>query len=564
MIANAAGRFGGIALAVAAAFCCAAAPAASAAEADPAAWMYEPTTISEIDLTLPPDSVTALEADPTGEYVPGTFSLAETDGVPGSAGPFTSPIEVGIRLKGSLGSLRTLSEKAAFKIKFDELVKGQTFLGLKKLTLNNMVQDQSMVHETLAYEAFQALGVPAPSTGFAYLHVNGEDFGLHLNVETLDKVALEKRFGPFASPPQHLYEGEYGADVTPALAGKFEVDEGKKKEKGDLEALVSAVDGGSSEWLERVEPHADLAEMTRMWATEKYVGHWDGYSGESGGLRPNNYYLYSDPAGSFQMLPWGTDQTWEARLDFDGPAGVLFDDCLVDPGCEALYRAAAEEALQTFSALDLDREARCTAERLAPWQEVEASAPRHPYSAEEIAASVEQTREFVSDRPAELAGWLGVATPAPPPEEPSCPPLHMREREEPPVPTPVEPTPILVEPVGLPSSTLFRPVSIGMPPSLFRLRHVAFVDGALKVHLKLLAPGRLGLRAAIGESGGLFACKGSAAAAAAGPLVVSCPLSTTARRKLETHWLRLSLQVTFRSTAGDLQRGTRTVNLPRQ
>jgi CotH kinase protein len=555
MIAGVVRRVGGIAL-IGVALCLAAAPAASAAEADPAAWMYEPTAISEIDLTLPPDSVKALEADPTGEYVPGTFSLAETDGVPGSAGPFTSPIEVGIRLKGSLGSLRTLSEKAAFKIKFDEFVEGQTFLGLKKMTLNNMIQDQSMVHETLAYEAFHALGVPAPNTGFAYLHVNGEDFGLHLNVETLDKVALEKRFGPFASPPQHLYEGEYGADVTPELASEFEVDEGKKKEKGDLEALVAAVAGGSSGWLERVEPFADLAEMTRMWATEKYAGHWDGYSGESGGLRPNNYYLYSDPAGSFRMLPWGTDQTWEAHLDFDGPAGVLFNDCLADAGCDALYRGAATEALQALSALGLDRDARCTAERLAPWQELEASAPRHPYSAGQIAASVEQTREFVSDRPAELAGWLGVATPVPPPDEPSCPPLHMRKREEPPAPTP---TP--VESVGTPH----RPDSIGKPPALFRLRHIALVAGVLKAHLKLPVPGRLALRAAIGSSpAGPYACKGSAEAAAAGPVVVSCPLSTAARRKLEAHWLQLSLQVAFRSRDGVLEGLTRTINLPRQ
>jgi hypothetical protein len=42
------------------------------------------------------------------------------------------------------GSLRTLDQKAAFKIKFDEFIEGQTFLGLKKLTLNNMVEDPSM------------------------------------------------------------------------------------------------------------------------------------------------------------------------------------------------------------------------------------------------------------------------------------------------------------------------------------------------------------------------------------------------------------------------------------
>jgi hypothetical protein len=27
---------------------------------------------------------------------------------------------------------------------------------------------------------------------------------------------------------------------------------------------------------------ADLEEMTRMWATEKYIGQWDGYAGKDG------------------------------------------------------------------------------------------------------------------------------------------------------------------------------------------------------------------------------------------------------------------------------------------
>src|SRR5205085_2412485 len=81
----------------------------------PANWTYEPTSFTEIHLTLPPGSIAELEAEPK-EYVEGTFSLAETDGTPGSAGPFSPPLTVGIELKGNLGSLRRLSEKAAFKI----------------------------------------------------------------------------------------------------------------------------------------------------------------------------------------------------------------------------------------------------------------------------------------------------------------------------------------------------------------------------------------------------------------------------------------------------------------
>src|SRR4249919_2405515 len=217
------------------------AASASAAEpvGDPPAAMYEPGTVNVIRLTLPPESKQKLEADPEGDYVEGTFSMATTGGTPDTVGTFSTPTMVGIRLKGKYGSFRDLAHKAGFKIKFnfenEAGVKGKKYLGLKKMTLNNMVQDTSMIHERLAYEAFRATGVPSPRTGYAYLEVNGEDFGLHLNIETTDDVALEKRFGEF----QHLYEGAYGSDVAPGGAGSFEIDEGDEEDVSDLNALIA-------------------------------------------------------------------------------------------------------------------------------------------------------------------------------------------------------------------------------------------------------------------------------------------------------------------------------------
>lgn len=148
-----------------------------------------------------------LEVEPEEDYQPATFSLR-------AGGQSHGPLDVGVRLKGGIGSFRPLSQKAAFKLKFDELVDDQTFFGLEKLTLNNMVQDPTMVHETLAYETFRALGVPASRTGYAFLRVNGVPFGLYLNIEALDSVALPRWF----TSTRHLYEGAYGTDVTPGGA----------------------------------------------------------------------------------------------------------------------------------------------------------------------------------------------------------------------------------------------------------------------------------------------------------------------------------------------------------
>jgi spore coat protein CotH len=146
---------------------------AQPASADDTAALYDPSTVVIIDLTLPPGEEAKLEATPT-EYVKGTVSMTKSsDGTPAGEEPtpFVAERPVEVRLKGSEGgSFRKLTEKAAFKLKFKAV---NAVFGLRKMTLNNMVQDPSMVHETLAYAAFRATGVPASRTGFAYLRVNG-------------------------------------------------------------------------------------------------------------------------------------------------------------------------------------------------------------------------------------------------------------------------------------------------------------------------------------------------------------------------------------------------------
>jgi hypothetical protein len=377
------------------------APAAAAEPVgDPPAAMYEPGTVDVIRLTLPPESKQKLEEAPEVDYVEGTFSIASTEGTPETTGEFSPPATVGIRLKGGIGSFRELSEKASFKIKFNfensKGEKGKKYLGLKKLTLNNMVQDKSFIHERLAYEAFRSAGVPSPRTGYAYVEVNGEDFGLHLNIEALDDVALEKRFGPFA----HLYEAIYGSDIH-IPSTPFEIDEGDESDTSDLDALIAAVNGTEpADFEERVQAYADLAEMARLWAVEHYIGHWDAY------IWLNNYYLLSDLQGRFQMLPWGTDQTWVEHLPFDEGEGVMFTECLQNATCAARYRKGLRVARAAVEGRSLDTLASETAALLKPWEEMEQSNSRHEASMSAIGAAVQGTRNFIATRPAELEAWL--------------------------------------------------------------------------------------------------------------------------------------------------------------
>lgn len=515
---------------------------ASPAAALTADEMYEADTVVVVDLQLPPASVAALEAEPE-EYVEGSFSLAPTDGTPGGVGTFSAPLTVGIRLKGE-SSFRDLGGKAAFKVKFNEFVKGQKFLGLKNLTLNNMVQDPSMVHETLAYAAFRAAGVPAPRTGYADVRVNGEEFGMHLNLETLDDVALERLFGPFEEPPQHLYEGLAGIDVLPGQAGIFEVDEGKEGDRSDLEALIDAVAAPSPGFLERMAGHADLGEMTRMWAVERYIAHWDGYSGHA---QPNNYYLYSDLLGEFEMLPSGTDQAWShSPVGFGPPGPVLFEGCFGEPECLALYKEALLEAEAVATALEPGAEAQRLATLLAPWQQLEV-APRKPFGAAEIAATVAAVGEFAAKRPAALAKFLagkeepeggdGPGTAAASAAAPAEPPALSRRIE--------------VDRAKLGRGMLVARLEVP-PGSRIRFRaHVATAGGRVPACIRSAGP----LPRIAGQKTG--------GPSDAGRQSLRCRLSPTVRRHLAARWLRLRIAVTVELPDGRRHTFGRAIRLPR-
>jgi hypothetical protein len=514
-----------LALAVAALTLLLGAAPAAAFDADE---MYEPGAVVAIDLTLPPASVAALEADPEGDYVEGTFSLAPTDGTPGGIGAFSAPIAVGIRLKGE-ATFRGLDGKAAFKLKFNQFVKGQKFLGLKKMTLNNMLQDPSMVHEALAYQAFRAAGVPAPRTGYADVRLNGVDYGMHLNLETPDDVALKRIFGDFEAPPQHLYEGSYGADVVPGGAGLYEVDEGEEDDRSDLEALTAAVAASSPpSFSERMATVADLDEMTRMWAVERYIGQWDGYSS---GMR-NNYYLYSDPEGVFRMLPWGTDQTWGApQLGFGPPGPVLFEGCLADPECAAMYRAAMEGAEAAVTDIEPGAEAQGLAALLAPWQALEA-APRKPFDAATIAAAVADVGQFAAARPAQLARWLE------PPEPQAQPASGGGDSED------ADGNPMLSTRLPLNRAKLGR--------------------GVLLTWARAPGPGRVSLAAQIVTAAGpLRACVASGRAESAGLVALGCRLSPRVRRHLAARWLRLRMRVDVALDSGGTATRSRRIRLAR-
>lgn len=350
--------------------------------------LFNPGQVISMAIELPEASIVALWTTPD-EYAPGTFSV--------TSGSFQqSQMPIGVRLKGGTGSFQPLDGKPSLKLKFNFSLDEQRLLGLKKLTLNNMVQDPSMLREVVSYRLFREFGVPAPRTGYAVLTLNGDPYGVYLVLEAYDDVSLSRYFSSIL----HLYEGDSGVDVVPSQVSQFEVDEGNVSSTSDLAMLAIVAQNSSDDaWLGAMGDVADMQEFLRMWAVEHLVGHWDGYSASV-----NNYYLHSTDDKVFSMLPSGTDEAFTQSLDYHQGAGVLFNRCMGIEECRNQYDAVLAELSVLLSQGSLWTLVGELSQLLAPWIEAD---PRQPFSAEEVEIAVISLATFLEQRVSELELLMG-------------------------------------------------------------------------------------------------------------------------------------------------------------
>lgn len=105
---------------------------------------------------------------------------------------------VAIRGKGNTSLTQVESygnDRYSFKIEFDHYDSGNTYYGLDKLCLNNIIKDNTYMKDYLAYQMMNEIGVASPLCSYVYITVNGEDWGLYLAVEGVEESFLQRNYG---------------------------------------------------------------------------------------------------------------------------------------------------------------------------------------------------------------------------------------------------------------------------------------------------------------------------------------------------------------------------------
>ncbi len=105
---------------------------------------------------------------------------------------------VGLRAKGntSLTSVANYgNDRYSFKIEIDHYDSTKSYHGLDKFCLNNIIQDNTYLKDYLTYTMMGDMGVASPLCSYAYITVNGEDWGLYLAVEAVEESFLTRNYG---------------------------------------------------------------------------------------------------------------------------------------------------------------------------------------------------------------------------------------------------------------------------------------------------------------------------------------------------------------------------------
>lgn len=251
--------------------------------------LFSAGTIHRLQIELNADAVDSLRKNPR-EFVPATVF----------DGAVAYP-QVAIHLKGSVGSFRPFDDKPALTLDFSRFQNGRKFHGLRRIYLNNSVEDPSYANEILGSEFFQAAGIPAPRVTRALVALNGGAPRLYVLKEGFTEDFLAHHFRNISG---ELYEPGTGHDVNEKL-DRNSVKAPFDRNRAALNHLSAAVqETDPAQRWRKLDAALDTRRFLIFMAAEVMLGHRDGYC-----INRNNFRVYHDlDSGKIIFFPQGMDQ----------------------------------------------------------------------------------------------------------------------------------------------------------------------------------------------------------------------------------------------------------------
>jgi len=197
--------------------------------------------------------------------------------------------------------------KRSFNLSFDHLHKDQHIGGYRTLNLLNANSDPTFVRTAL-YSEIARKYLPAPKVNFVRVVINGESWGIYLNVQQFNKDFLRDYYGTtkgarwkVPGSPRGRAGLEYLGDAVESYKRLYEIKtKDDPKAWADLVRLCRLLGTTAPEKLEAVlAPHLDVDEVLKFLALDVALVNTDGYW-----TRASDYSIYQEPGGRFHILPY--------------------------------------------------------------------------------------------------------------------------------------------------------------------------------------------------------------------------------------------------------------------
>ncbi len=272
-----------------------------------------------------------LNVDPggaAGQRVPGLLGMANDN-----PDWVTATIEfsdltwtnVGIRYKGNsslANGWRSGAVKMPFKLDFDEFedeypeIENQRFYGFKQLSMSNVFNDTTYMHDVLTSYILGEAGLPASKAAYYEVILDygqGEvNLGLYVVIEVVDDTVIDRYFGDDSG---NIYEGDgRGVSLAEGTFNQIKTsflkeNNSKAADWSDIEELYqvlhsSARTTDAAAWRQSLESIFDVDVFLEWLAVGGIIQHWDTY-----GSMTHNFYLYDNPAtGRLTWISWDHNQ----------------------------------------------------------------------------------------------------------------------------------------------------------------------------------------------------------------------------------------------------------------
>ena len=232
--------------------------------------------------------------------------------------------EVGVHFRGTSSYFTVRSDKKSFNIAVDYGKDGQRLYGYKTLNLLNGHVDASFLREVL-YNRIARDYIPAMKTNLVKLVINGENWGVYINLQQYNKDFLAEQFDTKGGVRWKVGPGRGGAltyagDDPTAYQETYQLKTNNVEAPWqDLIALCKMLDETTSdtELTENLSSLLNIDQVLWQLAVSNVFMDDDGYIHKGG-----DYAIYQDVNGRFHLIPHDNNESFRfGREGRGGPGG---------------------------------------------------------------------------------------------------------------------------------------------------------------------------------------------------------------------------------------------------